>query len=62
MITSANQSTPPIFKEELLNGHELRVIGTHDKPLFIARDIATMLGYKDTNKAIKQHVDDENKI
>lgn len=50
------------FKSTLTNGNEIRVLGTYDKPLFIARDIAEMLGYKDTVNAIKDHVDNYDKI
>ena len=35
----------PIFKSELTNGIELRILGTHDDPWFVAKDIATMLEY-----------------
>ena len=50
----------PIFKSELTNESELRVLGSHDVPLFIAKDIATMLEYKNTNKAINDHIDKED--
>jgi len=68
MTTSTDQGTQlsisqlPIFKSELISGHELRVLGTHDDPLFIAKDVAKMLDYKDTKKAIEAHVDNEDKI
>ena len=68
MITSADQNKKlsnynlPVFKSELTNGKEIRVLGTYDKPLFIAKDIAEMLGYKDTEQSIRKHVDIEDKI
>ena len=50
----------PIFKSELTNGIELRILGTSDEPWFIAKDIALMLEYKNTNKAIIDHIDKED--
>ena len=50
----------PIFKSELTNGIELRILGTHDDPWFVAKDIATMLEYSNTNKAITDHIDKED--
>ena len=32
----------PIFKSELTNGIELRILGSHDDPWFVAKDIATI--------------------
>lgn len=34
---------------------ELRTAGTPDRPEFCAKDVATALGYKNTNDAIKRH-------
>lgn len=68
MITSSPQNEKlsnynlPVFKSKLTNGKEIRVLGTYDKPLFIAKDIAEILGYKDTKDAVKKHVDEEDKI
>jgi prophage antirepressor-like protein len=50
----------PIFKSELTNGIELRILGSHDDPWFVAKDIATMLEYTNTNKAITDHIDKED--
>jgi prophage antirepressor-like protein len=49
----------PIFKSELTNGIELRILGLHDDPWFIAKDIAAMLEYKNTEKAVRDHVDND---
>jgi len=49
----------PIFKSELTNGSELRVLGSHEEPCFIAKDIAAMLEYKNTEKAVRDHVDND---
>ena len=40
----------------------VRVFGTVDKPLFMAKDVANMLKYRDTKKAIKDHVDEEDRF
>jgi prophage antirepressor-like protein len=51
-----------IFKCELTNGKDLRVFGTYDYPWFVAKDIASMLEYKDTKKAVEDNVDLEDKM
>lgn len=40
---------------------QVRVLGTPEEPLFVATDIATALGYKNTRDAIAKHVNDEDK-
>ena len=55
----------PIFKSELTNGIELRILGTFDEPWFIAKDIALMLDYKKPEKEnnkdkIKQRKNEKN--
>ena len=40
---------------------DIRVLGTQEEPLFVANDIATALGYKNTRDAIAKHVNDEDK-
>ena len=55
-------SNLPVFKSELTKNKELRVLGTYNEPWFIGKDIADFLGYKDTKKAIRDHVDKEDKI
>ena len=40
---------------------DIRVLGTPENPWFVASDVATALGYKNTRDAIKQHVDKEDK-
>jgi len=39
----------------------VRVIGNTDDPWFNGKDIATILGYTDTDQAIRKNVDDEDK-
>ncbi len=59
---ASNNIKELFFKSELTNGRELRVLGTHDMPFFVGKDIADFLGYKDTKSAITDNVDDEDKI
>lgn len=40
---------------------EIRTIVVNGEPMFVGKDIASALGYKDTAKAIRVHVDDEDK-
>ena len=51
-----------VFYSELTDNKELRVFGTTETPYFVAKDIAEFLGYKDTKKAIKDNIYDEDKI
>ena len=39
----------------------INILGTHEKPLFFASQIAQILGYSNTQKAIYNHVWEENK-
>lgn len=48
-----------IFENEEFG--QVRVMGTPENPWFVAKDVATALGYKDTKKAIQDHVDNEDK-
>ena len=40
---------------------EIRVMMKDGEPWFVGKDVAEVLGYKDTSKAIRMHVDDEDK-
>ena len=40
---------------------EIRVLEIENEPWFVGKDVATILGYKDTSDAIKKHVDEEDK-
>ncbi len=51
-----------IFQSEFTDGKHIRVFGTFDQPLFVAKDIAEILGYSNTTEAIRKHVDEEDKI
>ena len=45
-----------------ISDKQLRVYGTYDEPYFVAKDVAEILQYKNTNKAIKDHVDKKDKF
>lgn len=48
-----------LFNNEMFG--EVRVVLVNDEPMFVGKDIATILGYDNTAKAILNHVDDEDK-
>ncbi|EME8199866.1 hypothetical protein EB21_00527 [Enterococcus faecium] len=52
-------NTPQIFNFE---HNEVRTILVNDEPYFVGKDVAAALGFKDSNNALKQHVEDEDKI
>ena len=39
----------------------VRVINVNGDPFFVGKDVATILGYRDTSDALKKHVDEEDK-
>lgn len=47
-----------VFKFE---NNEVRTVLMNDEPYFVGKDVATVLGYKDTSDALKKHVDEEDK-
>lgn len=51
-------STPQIFNFEK---NEVRTFLVNDEPYFVGKDVASVLGYSNTPKAIRDHVDDEDK-
>ena len=48
-----------IFRND--NFGEVRTLIVNDEPYFVGKDVATILGYKDTADAIKRHVDEDDK-
>lgn len=50
--------SPQIFNFEK---QEIRTIKINDEPFFVSKDVAEILGYSNTRKAIKDHVDDEDR-
>ena len=51
---------PEVFKNAELGS--VRVVMVDEVPYFVGKDVAEILGYKDTSDAIKRHVDDEDKL
>lgn len=51
-------NTPQIFNFEQ---HEVRTMTIDDEPFFVGKDIADILGYSNPQKAIRDHVDLEDK-
>ena len=49
-----------IFSNEQFG--QVRVIAKDGEPWFVGKDVAGVLGYSDTNKAISMHVDIEDKL
>lgn len=41
---------------------QIRVLDQNGESLFVGKDIAEILGYKDTSDALKRHVDSEDKL
>lgn len=41
--------------------HEVRTLLINDEPYFIGKDVADVLGYSNSSKAVMVHVDDEDK-
>lgn len=41
---------------------QVRTTGTAENPLFVAVDIATVLGYSNARKAVYAHVDEEDRL
>ncbi len=51
-------------KIEIFNNEEfgtVRILTINDEPYFVGKDVAEILGYSDTAKAIRVHVDEEDK-
>lgn len=51
-------STPQIFNFEK---NEVRTFLVNDEPYFVGKDVASVLGYSNKPKAIRDHVDEEDK-
>lgn len=49
-----------IFNNEQFG--QVRVITKDGEPWFVGKDVAEILGYKDTDYAIRAHVDEEDKL
>ena len=42
-------------------GNEVRTLEINDEPYFVGKDAAKILGYKNPQKALRDHVDQEDK-
>jgi prophage antirepressor-like protein len=59
--TVGAQEVPELFTFDH-NHKPVRVKMIDGEPWFVGKDIATILGYADTKKAVEQHVDEEDKL
>lgn len=41
---------------------DIRTVTINDEPWFVGKDVAQVLGYSDTNQAIRKHVENEDKL
>lgn len=55
-----NKNEIMLFKNEEFG--EIRTLVIDGEPWFVGKDVATILGYKDTSDALKKHVDTEDKL
>ena len=49
-----------IFKSEVFG--EIRTCQVNNQIMFVGKDVATALGYTDPQKALKMHVDNDDKL
>mgnify|MGYP003540856571 FL=1 len=49
-----------IFKNEAFG--EVRTLVVNNEPMFVGSNVATILGYSNPQKAIRDHVDDDDKL
>ena len=45
----------------VFDGSQIRTLTIENEPYFVGKDVAAVLGYRDTSDALKKHVDDEDK-
>jgi prophage antirepressor-like protein len=41
--------------------HRIKLVGTVDDPYFCGKDVCNVLGYEAPSKALRRHVDEEDK-
>lgn len=51
-----------LLKELNYQGKEVRVVEYQGNPYFVGKDVAEVLGYSNTRKALIDHVDSDEKI
>lgn len=56
-----NANTNYVTKEFLFNDQQVRTVVRDGEPWFVGKDVAVVLGYKNTRDALSKHVDDEDK-
>ena len=56
-----NQSKIQLFTNEELD-MKVRVVEINGEPWLVGKDVAEVLGYKNTRDALSKHVDDEDKV
>lgn len=49
-----------VFRDERFG--EVRTVTLNGEPWFVGKDVASVLGYRDTSDALKKHVDTEDKL
>ena len=49
-----------VFEHEVFGGVEAFII--KDAPYFYGKSVAELLGYSNPNKAVRDHVDEEDKV
>jgi len=62
MLTKNNSQNNKTFSSELTDGKDVRWFGTFNDPWFIAKDIAEILGYKDTKQSIRKNINTKDRI
>ena len=55
-----NKNEIMLFKHDEFG--EVRTLMIDGEPWFVGKDVATILGYKDTSDALKKHIDIEDKL
>uniref|UniRef100_UPI0022DF4E35 BRO-N domain-containing protein n=1 Tax=Enterococcus thailandicus TaxID=417368 RepID=UPI0022DF4E35 len=52
-------NSPQIFNFEQ---NEVRTVLINDEPIFVGKDVTSILGYSNSRDALNNHVDSEDKI
>lgn len=55
-----NKNEIQIFTNEVFG--EIRTLNIDGEPWFVGKDVAMVLGYGDTDQALRKHVDDEDRL
>ena len=60
LVNQQDNNFIKIFNHSLFGN--VRLIMLNNEPWFVGRDVADVLGYSNSNKAIQMHVDNEDKV